>query len=77
MEEMERWWKLAKDDLDSAEANFKIKKYYVCAFFSQQAVEKALKSLLLKKTKILIKIHDLVILGREVGLTKDLLNKCE
>ncbi|MBI2652787.1 HEPN domain-containing protein [Candidatus Woesearchaeota archaeon] len=76
-EEVKRWWRMAKDDLDSARSNFKSRKYYVCAFLSQQAVEKALKALLLRKKEELIKIHDLVILGREVGLQKDFLDKCE
>lgn len=76
-EEVKRWWKMAKDDLDSAKSNFKNKKYYVCAFLSQQAVEKALKALLLGQKKELIRIHDLVILGKEVGLQKDFLDKCE
>lgn len=68
---------MAKDDLNSAKSNFKNKKYYICALLSQQSAEKALKALLIKKTKKLIKIHDLVILGRKVNLKKDLLKKCE
>ena len=76
-EEVRRWWKMAKDDMGSARSNFKSKKYYVCAFLSHQAVEKALKSLLIKKKKKIIKVHDLVILGREIGLQKDFLKKCE
>ncbi|MBM3282648.1 HEPN domain-containing protein [Candidatus Gottesmanbacteria bacterium] len=32
------WWRQAKEDLDTAFANYKIGKYYVCAFYSQQAV---------------------------------------
>lgn len=68
---------MAKDDLDSAKSNLENKKYYVCALLSQQAVEKALKALLIEKTNTLIKIHDLVILGRKVGLPNDLIKKCE
>lgn len=76
-EEVKRWWRMAKDDLSSARSNFKNRKYYVCAFLSQQAVEKALKAILLEQKKELIRIHDLVILGKEVGLQKDFLEKCE
>ena len=76
-EEVKRWWKMAKDDLNSAKSNFKNKRYYVCAYLSHQAVEKALKALLLKKTNKIIKTHDLVILGRKVYLTDVLLKKCE
>ena len=68
---------MAKDDLGSAKVNFKSRKYYVCAYLSHQAVEKALKSLLLKKSKKLIKTHDLVILGRQINIPEDLLKKCE
>lgn len=77
MEEVERWMKMARDDLDSARVNFENGKYYVCAFLSQQAVEKALKSILLKNTGNVARIHDLVILGRRINLPKDLLDKCE
>ncbi|MEK6872951.1 MAG: HEPN domain-containing protein [Nanoarchaeota archaeon] len=76
-EEVERWIKMAKDDFDSARSNFENKKYYVCAFLSQQAAEKALKAILLEKTKKIIKIHNLVILGRKVNLPNDLLDKCK
>ena len=77
MEEFEKWMEMARDDLDSARVNFENGKYYVCAFLSQQVVEKALKAVLLKNTGIVIKIHDLVILGRKVDLSRDLLDKCE
>ena len=68
---------MANDDLNSARSNFKNKKYYVCAYLSHQAVEKALKALLLKKSMKLIKTHDLVILGRQVSVPKNFLKKCE
>lgn len=76
-EEVKRWLKLAKDDLKSAQVNLKNKQYYVCAFLCQQSVEKALKSLLIKKTGKLIKIHDLLILGNKVDLPEHLLEKCD
>ena len=76
-EEVKRWLQLAKDDLKSAQVNFQSKQYYVCVFLCQQSVEKALKSLLIKKTGTLIKIHDLVILGKKVGLPEYLLEKCD
>ena len=67
-EEIKRWIKMAKDDFDSAEANFKIKKYYVCVLLCQQSIEKALKAVLLKKTGKIIKVHDLYLLGEKVDL---------
>lgn len=76
MEEFEKWIKISKDDLDSAMVNFENGKYYVCAFLSQQSVEKALKAVLIKRTGRFLRVYDLVILGRKVGLPKNLLDKC-
>lgn len=76
-EEVKRWMMLAKDDLKSAQANFGNRQYYVCVFLSQQSVEKALKALIIKKTGKLIKIHDLVILGKKAGLPENFLQKCD
>ena len=63
----------AKNDYDTAKFNFNGKKYNYAAFLCQQAVEKALKSLLLEKTGNIRKIHDLVELGKEVELSETLL----
>lgn len=43
--EVENWWKQAQRDLESSEKNIAIKQFYVSAFMSQQATEKALKVL--------------------------------
>lgn len=75
--EISLWTQMAKDDLDSAKVNFDNKRYYVCAYLSQQAVEKALKALLIKKFKEIIKTHDLVFLAKKVGLSQDIISKCE
>ncbi|HLD75480.1 MAG TPA: HEPN domain-containing protein [Candidatus Norongarragalinales archaeon] len=50
-EEAKLWLEQAAEDLDSAAANLQIRKYYVCAFFCQQAVEKALKALAIEKIR--------------------------
>ncbi len=76
-EEVRRWLRLAEDDLKSAQASFDNKQYYVCAFLCQQSVEKGLKALIIKKTGQLIKIHDLVILGKKINLPQELLDKCD
>ena len=76
-EEVKKWLRMAKDDLDSAKVNFDNGKYYVCVFLCQQAVEKGLKALLIKKTGSLLKIHDLIILGRKVNLPEGILNECD
>ena len=76
-EEVKKWLKKAKQDLDSAKYNFKGKKYDVSAFLCQQSAEKALKALLLKKSGKIRKIHDLVELGKNVNLPSDLLDSCK
>lgn len=76
-EEITKWFKMAKDDLESAQSNFENKRFYVCAFLSQQTVEKVLKALLFKKNKKLIKIHDVFLLGKKVNLPQDMLKKCK
>lgn len=75
-EEIKNWWKQALTDLDTAKSNLKNNKYYACSFFCQQAVEKALKALYLKKFKKLIKIHNIVILAERLKLPKELIEKC-
>jgi len=64
------------EDLDTAKSNLKIGKYYAASFFSQQAAEKALKSLYLKKFKDVIKTHDLLFLARKLELSKELVDVC-
>ena len=75
MEEIDKWLKLAKEDYEAAEFNFKGKKYKVAAFLCQQAVEKAFKAVLLKKTGKIRKIHDLVELGKDIEVPDTILNQ--
>ncbi len=71
-----RWLEQAREDLDTAEANRQIKKYYASAFFSQQCAEKALKAVYMKKFDDLAKVHDLNFLGQKVGVPIQLLEGC-
>ena len=73
--EFKNWLKQAEADIKTAENSLKSKDYYASAFWSQQATEKIIKSLLIKKKNRLIKIHDLVVLGRMAELPADLLEK--
>lgn len=67
--EIENWWKQAEEDYNTALFNFRGKKFYMTAFLCQQSVEKALKALILYKTKEKnIESHSLVYLGKEAGL---------
>ncbi len=77
MEEVERWFKSAEDDLRKAKDNFGISNYDLASFLCQQAVEKSLKAFLIKKTSKFPKIHDLVKLGKLVNLDQNLLKICE
>lgn len=77
MEEVDRWISSAKEDLRKARDNFNLSNYDLSSFLSHQVVEKSLKALLIKKTKKFPKIHDLVRLGRLVGLNDNLLKDCE
>jgi len=63
----------AEEDLDTAMFNFSGRRYKASAFFCQQAAEKALKALLLKRGKGLIKTHDLVVLARKSNAPKVIL----
>ena len=73
--ETKKWLELAKEDYDTAKYNFEGKKYRIAAFLCQQSVEKALKSIMLEKIGKVRQIHDLVELGREVGVRLDILNE--
>jgi HEPN domain-containing protein len=77
MNEEEEWLGKALHDMETARANFQQNIYDASAFFCQQAVEKALKALYIKKFKKLLKTHDLYLLGQKVGLPNNLLEICD
>ncbi len=55
--EIENWWRQAEEDFDTAKFNFRGGKHKYADFLCQQAVEKAFKALLLKKTGKIRKIQ--------------------
>jgi len=75
--EFEKWLISAEKDLKKAKDNFNIENYDLASFLCQQAVEKSLKSLLIKQTNKFPKIYDLVRLGNLVNIDKDLLENCK
>ena len=75
MEEYERWAKQAEVDLESVEYNLEGKRYYVCANYSQQAVEKLLKALIIKNEGKLIKTHSVTKMAKKLGLPEKLVLK--
>ncbi|MBS3121134.1 HEPN domain-containing protein [Candidatus Woesearchaeota archaeon] len=76
-EEIKRWVLQAQEDLEVAKFLFDGKKYKQASFFCQQAVEKGLKAVLLKKKRTLIKIHDLVKLAQLVDIDVGYMPDCE
>jgi HEPN domain-containing protein len=75
--EVEKWFDKALQDLNAAKFNFKGGLFDVAAFFAQQAVEKALKALYLERFGRIRKIHDLVVLGRELELPEEFIDSCK
>ena len=74
--EVQNWLDQAGDDFDGAEFNFHGRKYSIAAFLCQQAVEKALKALLIEQTASFPRIHDLTKLARLVEAPTDILTRC-
>ena len=75
MEDYRIWYNHAKEDLSAAKYNIKGRKYRIAAFLCQQAAEKALKALHIKKIGKYPRIHDLVVLGEKVNVPEDLMNR--
>jgi len=75
--EVENWWKQAKVDLATAKDNVNIERFSYAIFLSEQAVEKALKSLYLKKFNEIPRIHDLTIFAKTLNLPLELYHDCE
>ena len=76
MNEAKKWFKKSKEDLDTAKACFRIKKFEASAFYSQQAAEKALEALQIKDTGEFSKVHDLLLLANKVGAPKHICDCC-
>ena len=76
-EEVKRWIEQSKADMKSAKNCFKSKDYYLCAFMCQQAAEKSLKTLLLKRGLELVKTHDLVLLAKKLNAPDKIVQMCK
>ena len=71
-EEARRWWTLAEDDLTAAKHAAAAGDHYVAAFYSQQAAEKALKALWIKRKRELApRTHDLTELASGLDVPAD------
>ena len=76
-EEFQNWIRQAEADLRKAKILMNSLELDGAGFYSQQTAEKALKAVIIKYQKKLVKIHDLVILGRMAKLPKAMLEKVE
>src|SRR3989338_8789249 len=76
-DETKKWIEKGEADLKRERNSLASKDFYASSFWAQQAVEKILKAFIMKKENKLIKMHDLVILGRKAKLPIELLSKCE
>ena len=67
------WIDIAQDDLETAEGCISFKKYLWAMVMCQQAIEKMLKAIYVKKTsEVPKKTHNLLILAKDVGLLTSL-----
>jgi len=76
-EEYKIWMERAEKDLVAAKKSFDFDEYEWACFQVQQAVEKALKAMIIKKEKKLVKTHDLIFLAKEVKMPENLKNYCK
>lgn len=75
--EIKNWWEQAKRDLKSAHNSYNSNDFYIASFLSQQAIEKGLKALYLKKKNFVKKIHNIVTLAKELKLPINLIEDCD
>ncbi len=64
--EVKNWLEQAEHDIEVAEYNFDGNMLDAAAFYSQQAAEKALKSLYISKFNELWRVHDLVRIAKRI-----------
>ena len=63
-QEAERWWRQAQEDLKTVRSLLSAKRFAAAAFYSQQAVEKALKAFIVESCRVTAPWrHDLLALA--------------
>ncbi len=75
--EAQRWFDKAQEDLAVARYLFQGAQFSASSFHAQQAAEKALKALQVERTRRFSRVHDLVVLARELGAPEALVPPCE
>ncbi len=76
-EEIKNTWIQSTEDLKTAELNIEIDRFYASVFFSQQAAEKALKSLYIHQIGKLPKTHNLVGLANDLKAPDEVIEACQ
>ncbi len=76
-EQYKLWIEKAEKDIGAAKKSFDSEEYEWACFQVQQAVEKALKAVIIKKEEKLVKTHDLVFLAKNANLPENLKNYCK
>jgi HEPN domain-containing protein len=74
--EVKNWLEQAEHDLEVAEYNLDGNMLDAAAFYSQQAAEKALKSLYISKFNELWKVHDLVRIAKRIHAPANIIELC-
>jgi HEPN domain-containing protein len=75
-EETTEWLTSATEDLAAAQVLYDAAQYHAMALHAQQAVEKALKGLLVEQTgELPARTHDLRRIGAEVGVPAEMLSR--
>lgn len=72
--EIENWWKQAEADLRKTKVLIKGSEFDGAVFYSQQAVEKALKSLCLLKFKKILQGHSIIYFAQKLKVPKEMLS---
>ncbi|MFQ6129761.1 MAG: HEPN domain-containing protein [Candidatus Hadarchaeaceae archaeon] len=75
--EVKNWWKSGKNDLETARYNLNGNRLDAAAFFAQQAAEKVLKALQIKKLGKFERTHDLILLAKSVDAPMEVIQLCE
>ncbi len=70
------WFDKGRSDLGVAEYNLSGEKLDAAAFYCQQAVEKVLKALIIQRSGVASKTHELVALSRTLKAPKNVQGLC-
>lgn len=76
-EEIQNTWIQSEEDLKTAELIIEVGRFYASVFFSQQAAEKALKTLYIYQKKLLPKTHNIVELASDLGAPDEVIEACQ